>query len=164
MNLMDAIAAEYGQETGLTRRMLERVPEERFGWKPHEKSRTMGELVCHIVGSQVYVKRILEAEQFNVSEAGQPFEAKAVSVLLEGFDERVTQAQTVMKDVSDEAAMQMWKLLDGGQTIVEMPRIAALRGFVLSHMIHHRGQLSVYLRENGVPLPAIYGPSADEQM
>ena len=73
-------------------------------------------------------------------------------------------AQTAMKGVSDEAAMQMWKLLGGGQTIVEMPRIGALRGFVLSHMIHHRGQLSVYLRENDVPLPAIYGPSADEQM
>ena len=69
-----------------------------------------------------------------------------------------------MKGVSDETAMKMWRLLGGGQTIAEMPRIAALRGFVLSHMIHHRGQLSVYLRENNVSLPAIYGPSADEQM
>lgn len=149
------------------RKTLERVPEDKFGWAPHAKSMTMGRLATHISELPEWVASTLASESLDFAPPGgppyQPKTAASRAAMLEQFDKNVAAARAAIAAAGDDQWMVKWTLLAGGRTIFSMPRIAVLRGMVMNHLIHHRGQLSVYLRLNDVPVPALYGPSADEQ-
>jgi len=162
MAMKDALLAEYDHEMGTTRRLLERVPENKLSWKPHEKSMSLAELATHLGSIPNWAARILTEPFFDLAGAPPNLPPKrSRSEILDAFDESSRQARKLI-DRSDAEYTSRWTLTRGGQELFSMPRVAALRSFVLSHVIHHRGQLSVYLRLNDVPVPAIYGPSADE--
>jgi uncharacterized damage-inducible protein DinB len=167
MRISEAILPEFDHETANTRKVLERCPEDKFGWKPHPKSFALGALATHIVNLTGWTVDTIGKDSFDVQPPGAPQykeePAKTRQELLERFDKNVASARAAIAGASDEHLMKPWSLLAGGQTIFTMPRIACLRGFVFNHTIHHRAQLGVYLRLNDVPVPAIYGPSADEQ-
>ena len=160
--LKDALLAEYDHEMGTTRKLLERLPDDKLEWKPHDKSRALGELACHLGNIPNWAASILNESSFDL--AGEPPHQAAKSSradILALFDETTKKTRGLM-DKSDAELMAPWSLKRGGQAMFSMPRIAAFRSFVLGHTIHHRGQLSVYLRLNQIPVPPIYGPTADE--
>jgi len=166
MALSDSLLPEFDHEMANTRKTLERVPEEKFAWKPHEKSTALGRLASHLAEIPGWVPHTLEQDSFDVSPPGgtahQSLQAQTRAELLQMFDKNVAAARALISSTSDERLRKPWTLLSGGKTVFSLPRIAVLRGFVMNHSIHHRAQLGVYLRLNGVPVPAIYGPSADE--
>ena len=147
--------------------MLERVPEDKFGWKPHEKSGSMGWLADHCAFLPGWCKETFTLPSLDLSPDGKPFvpaPAPATSkALLEKFDKGAAAGRAALAAASDEAMMQPWSLLMTGKPIFTLPRIAVYRGTIMNHLIHHRAQLVVYLRLNNVPVPGLYGPSADEQ-
>ena len=163
MSIAASVLPEFDQEMATTRTMLERVPEARAEWTPHTKSWTMGQLASHIGNLPRLGLITMEADELDVSATGNGstprFESTAT--LLRTFDENVRRARLAIESASDSDMMEPWTLRKDGKTIWTLPRAAVLRSFILSHMIHHRGQLSVYLRMNDVPLPPVYGPSAD---
>ena len=162
MAIKDALLAEYDHEVGTTRKLLDRVPDAQLGWKPHDKSMSLGGLATHLSNIPNWTGTLLNESEFDVAGAPPNLQAKASRAeILEAFDASTRQARRSM-DKTDAEYLAPWTLKRGGQIMFTMPRIAAFRSFVLSHMIHHRGQLSVYLRVHNVPIPAIYGPSADE--
>jgi uncharacterized damage-inducible protein DinB len=165
MSLNELIVSEFQQEAKTTRKLLQRVPQDAFGWKPHEKSMTMQRLALHITELYGWPRAIFTSSEldFSKGEYKSP-EVSALSDLLALFDTNVAVSLDLLKTQTDEQMLQAWKLRSGEQIFFEMPRLAVLRSMVLNHSIHHRGQLSVYLRLRNVPLPAIYGPSADEPM
>lgn len=164
MNLIDTFIGEYQHEMGVTRKVLDRAPEAKYGWKPHDKSMTMGKLASHIAEISGWVPGTIQADTYDLGSQYKPFDAKSNAELLSTFDKLVADAVKAMKSgVSNETLMKNWSLMAGSHKIFEMPKAAALRAFVFSHIIHHRGQLSVYLRLTGASVPSIYGPSADEQ-
>jgi len=163
MSLSDALIGELQQEATATRKCLERIPENKFDWKPHEKSFTMIRLATHIAEMVGWAKETIDKPEMDF--AGQdyePFEPKTTAELVEYFDKNLVAATESLKNASDEAMMENWKLRNGEEVYFEMPRVQVLRGMVFNHIINHRGQLSVYLRLNDIPVPALYGPSADE--
>lgn len=166
MPLSQAMLPEFDQEMRNTRRTLERVPEEKFDWKPHEKSMTMGQLASHLANLPGWAVLGLSSDSFDLRPVDAPApktpQAKTNAELLEIFDKNLTDARAAIVAASDEHLMRPWSLLAGGQTVMTLPRVGVLRGFVLNHTIHHRAQLGVYLRLNDIPVPSIYGPSADE--
>jgi uncharacterized damage-inducible protein DinB len=162
-NISAAYIAEMEQEAAITRRCLERVPEEKFDWKPHEKSMALGQLASHIAEMFSWTKSTMESDVLDFATADyKPFQPKSNAELLEFFDKNVADAIETLRNASDEDFMKPWTLKNGERTYFTLPKTAIVRGFVLSHVIHHRGQLSVYLRLNDVAVPQIYGPSADE--
>jgi uncharacterized damage-inducible protein DinB len=167
MAIRDSFLPEFDHEMGTTRKTLERVPETNTDWKPHDKSMTMGRLAGHLVEQPTLVPLALERESVDFRPPGAPPRQPNVMLtrkqLLEDFDKNVAAARAAIAQSSDEDLKKIFTLQAGGKTIFSLPRTAALRGFILNHIIHHRGQLSVYLRLNNVPVPSIYGPSADEQ-
>ncbi len=166
MSLSEMIMPEFEQEMAHTRRTLERVPEEKFEWKPHEKSSSLGGLATHLANIPSWTTHTFEKEELDIAPPGAPpfrmEQAKSTADLLAAFDKNVADARATLAGASDERWFGKWSLLSGGNTIMTMPRVAVMRGFVMSHLIHHRAQLGVYLRLLDVPVPAIYGPSADE--
>ncbi len=165
MAIKDALLPEYDHEMGTTRRLLERTPEAEFAWKPHEKSMSLGQLVGHIANIPHWCHAILEHSSFDVSAAGEdarPKSPESVASLLAEFDKKVAEARAGLAAAADAEMLAPWTFKQGGQEIFTMPRVAALRSFIMNHLIHHRGQFSVYLRLKNVPLPSIYGPTADE--
>lgn len=162
MALNQALLPEFDHEMQTTRRTLERVPEDKLTWKPHEKSMTMGALATHLATINGWAEAILGTESFDVSTAPPNPELKSRSELLAAFDKSVASARKAMEKASDAELMKPWSLISAGKTVFTLPRVAVLRSFIFSHSIHHRGQFSVYLRLNNVPVPSIYGPSADE--
>jgi uncharacterized damage-inducible protein DinB len=166
MAIRDGLLPEYDHEMATTRRTLERVPEGKSDWRPHEKSMTLGRLAGHLAEIPGWCPMTLEQDSFETSPADgpamQPVVMTSRSELLELFDKNVAAGREALSKVSDEALMKPWALLAGGKKMMELPRIAVLRGFILNHSIHHRAQLGVYLRLNNVPVPSVYGPSADE--
>ncbi len=163
--LRDALLPEYDHEMATTRRLLERVPEQYFGWRPHDRSRTLGELTAHLANLPSWASTILKAEFFDLADLGedglgQPQASR--HALVKAFDERVAAAREQIAVAGDPELHARWTLQRGGEEVFSLPRIAALRSFVMNHSIHHRGQLSVYLRLQDVPLPAMYGATADE--
>ncbi len=165
MPLKDGLLAEFDHEMGATRRLLERVPEADFAWKPHDKSFSLGELAGHLASIPHWVDITLEGASFDVS--GGPNAARAAvpassAELLERFDANVRKARARIDEQTDPAFFAPWTLQHDGQELFTMPKNSVLRTFILNHVIHHRGQLTVYLRLRNVPLPAIYGPTADE--
>ena len=166
MTISDALLPEFDQEMALTRTTLERCPEEKFGWKPHVKSFSMGALATHIVNMCGWAVETIDKDSLDVAPPGAPpYKEEPVTSrkeLLERFDKNVAAARAAIAGAADDHLMKPWSLLAGGQPIFTLPRIAVLRLMILSHCIHHRAQLGVYLRLNDIPVPAIYGPSADE--
>jgi len=165
MSISQALLPEFDHEMATTRRVLERVPEGNYDWKPHEKSMTIGRLAGHVAELPGWVPVTLEREKFDMATDGAqftPLNASSRKALLEAFDKNVATARKAIAAASDEELMKNWSLIHQGKPVFTMPRAAVLRSFTMSHIIHHRGQLSVYLRLNNVPVPSIYGPSADE--
>ena len=166
MGMSQALLGEWDHEMANTRRTLERVPEEKLGWKPHEKSWAMGGLATHLANLPSWGALTLKGDELDLAPGGKPLPpmepAKTREEILEVFDKNVAAARAAIAAASDEELMKPWTLLKGGKTLMTLPKIAVLRGFVMNHNIHHRAQLGVYLRLNDVPVPAIYGPSADE--
>lgn len=155
--------AEFEQEAAGTRKMLERVPEDKFDWKPHEKSMPLGRLAGHIAESAAWAKEVVEGDELDFAQSDyEPYTPQKTAELLERFDEFAAIFSQALAGRSDEEMLAQWTMRSGDHVIAKLPRIAAIRGFVLSHTYHHRGQLSVYLRLLDVPVPGVYGPSADD--
>ena len=164
MKVIDWLATQFDQETKTTRRHLERLPNEKFDWRPHEKSYTAGALASHLVDCVNWTTDIFARNELHIDPATyKPFNAASSSELLEAFEKAVADGKRVLEGVDDEAGMQLWSLRFGGKTVFERPRFDVFRDFSLSHLIHHRGQFSVYLRLLNIPVPGSYGPTADEQ-
>jgi uncharacterized damage-inducible protein DinB len=166
MSIGASLIPELDEEMAGTRKTLERIPEDKFGWSPHPKSFTMINLATHIANMVSWGADTLKSDSFDVApEGGEPYKeqpAASVADLLQMFDKNLAAFREGLANASDETMMAKWSLLAGGQPIFTMPRIACIRGMILNHLIHHRAQLTVYLRMNDVPVPALYGPSADE--
>jgi len=159
-----ALLPEFDHEMGTTRRVLDRVPEADFDWKPHDKSMSLGELAAHLANLPTWCGSILDAAAFDILTLGGR-RAKAPEsrrALITDFDAKVAAARSALGGKSDAELLAPWTLKSGTQELFTMPRISVIRSFVMNHSIHHRGQLSVYLRLRNVPLPALYGPTADE--
>jgi uncharacterized damage-inducible protein DinB len=163
MSICESLAAELQQEAKTTRRLLERVPEESFGWKPHEKSMPLGRLAAHVAELPELILPALTQDELDFGSGDfKPFEPRTNAELLEKFDRNISAAAEALQKQPDERMGDSWKLRSGDHVLFEMPRALVVRFVGLNHVIHHRGQLSVYLRLLDVPLPSIYGPSADE--
>ena len=166
MTIGQSMLPEFDQEMQNTRKTLERVPEDKWGWKPHEKSGTVGWLAGHIATLPEWLTTTIKTEQLDYAPVGgqtwTPPKTDNKAELLAVFDKTSAEARRALANVSDADLMKGWTLLAGGQEIFTMPRIACIRGFVMNHLIHHRAQLTVYYRLLGVPVPGLYGPSADE--
>jgi len=164
MNLIDSIVQEYEMEMATTRKVLERVPTEHLNFKPHPKSMSLGGLASHLAEAQSWGVLTAQLDEFVMDPAQyKPFVGKDKDAILAEFDKNVKEAVAAMKPLSNEALMRTWTMKSpDGTVFLQMPKIAVLRAFVISHAIHHRGQLTVYLRMKDVPLPQVYGPTADE--
>ena len=167
MSIAETLLPEFDHEMANTRRLLELVPAADAEWRPHPKSYSLGDLAAHIARLPLWGRFTLEQPELDLGAPANASLARArfttTPELLEQFDRNVREARTALAATSDADMDTVWALKNGGITVFSMPRAAVLRGFVLSHMIHHRGQLSVYLRLRDVPLPALYGPTADTQ-
>ncbi len=163
MGLGQAMLPEFDQEMANTRKTLERVPEDQMGWKPHEKSGTMGWLANHVATIPRLAVFTIEQDSVDVTKMPRPTPVNTRKELLETFDKHAAAARAAIAGVSDERLLKPWSLFMGERNIFTLPRTVVLRSFFMNHIIHHRAQLGVYLRLNNVPVPAIYGPSADEQ-
>ena len=165
MAIAESILPEFDRETAATRSLLERVPPEKADWKPHAKSMSIGQLAMHIANLPRWASITLERTEFDTNPPdGQRITSPSLessAQLLQTYDENVKAARALIAGATDGEYMVPWTLKNGGRTMFSMPRAAVLRSFVMNHTIHHRGQLSVYLRLLDVPLPSIYGPSAD---
>lgn len=166
MSISASLLPEFDQEMANTRKTLERLPEDKFDFRPHPKSFTMINLATHIANMLGWGRDTLVTDSFDVAPVGgEPYKeepAKSVAALLEKFDKNLAAFREGLVNASDESLMASWSLLAGGNVLFTMPRIACLRGMIFNHLIHHRAQLTVYLRMNDVPVPGLYGPSADE--
>ena len=166
MTIGQSLLPEFDQEMQSTRKVLERCPDERWNWKPHEKSGTLGWLAGHVATMVEWLPVTIQTEELDYAPVGgpawQPPKIDNRKELLAVFDKNVAAARTALAGVSDAEMMKNWRLLAGGQEILSMPRIAAIRGMVLNHHIHHRAQLTVYFRLLNIAVPGLYGPSADE--
>jgi uncharacterized damage-inducible protein DinB len=167
MAFKDTLLAEFDMEMDNTRRTLERVPDEKFGWKPHEKSGTLGWMATHIASIPHWAKMTMEQESLNLAPAGGsnfvPPKADNRRELLELFDKNRAEARNALAAGDDSSFAKPWALVMGERELFREPRANVVRRMVFNHIIHHRGQLTMYLRLLNVPVPALYGPSADEQ-
>ena len=165
MALKDALLPEYDHEMGTTRRLLERVPGTDLTWKPHEKSYTLGQLAMHLANIPTWITWTLDHAMLDlaaIGDAARPREPQTTADVLNHFDDSVRKNRKRLDEATDATLVGPWTLKQGQHEIFTMPKIAVLRSFVMNHSIHHRGQLSVYLRLRNVPLPSMYGPTADE--
>lgn len=161
MAMIHGLLQELEQEAQTTKRVLERVPQAHLAWKPHEKSMSLGQLSLHIATVPGMVAQMIAQPSMQRPQFVQPAATQA-SELLPALENSLKQAQAALGHMSDADLMGTWSVLDGDRAIMTLPRVAALRAIMLNHWYHHRGQLSVYLRQLNVPVPSIYGPSADE--
>jgi len=165
MPLSRSLLAEIDHENPSTRKLIDLVPDSRFAWRPHAKSMTIGELAAHLASLPTWFARVLDASELDLAPVlGTKFEVPGTwrrADVLARFDANWKSAREALARATDDHLMQPWTLKKGGTILATLPRTAALRSFVLSHSIHHRGQLTVYLRLLDVPLPGIYGPTAD---
>jgi uncharacterized damage-inducible protein DinB len=166
MAIRDSLLPEFDMEMATTRKTLERVPEDKTDWKPHNTSMAMGRLAGHIAEMAGFAAVALKTESFDFAPPGgapmQPTNMTSRKQILDVFDTNVAEARALLARTSDEDLMKVWTLMNGGKTFFAMPKIQVLRGMIFNHLIHHRGQLTVYLRMNQVPVPSLYGPSGDE--
>ncbi len=166
MAISRAFLPEFDQEMASTRKTLERIPEEQLDWKAHEKSFTLRQIGSHLVNLLNWAVLGLEQDAFDMAPPdGEPVktpQAESVAGMLQDFDANVVLARKAIEEADDSTYHESWALKSGGNTLFSVPKVVVIRSFVLNHIIHHRGQLTVYLRLLDIPLPAIYGPSADE--
>lgn len=166
MAFNQALLPEFDQEMANTRKTLERVPDDKFGWKPHEKSMALGILAAHLANLPGFAALAIEQSEFDLAPPGkEPYRTPpcaSTQEVLDTFDRARDAARDAIAATNDEHLMGSWSLLSGGNTLMTMPRVAVLRSFMMNHIIHHRAQLGVYLRLLDIPVPSIYGPSADE--
>jgi uncharacterized damage-inducible protein DinB len=164
MRISDTLLPEFDREVGVTRKLLERVPDGQFAWQPHPRSMTLGRLAAHLAELPHWVGLTIGQDGFDMSaprpEGYQPPATRDAVLAL--FDANAAAARAALAGRGDGELMGPWSLCQGKQTLFTMPKATVLRTFVFNHMVHHRGQLSVYLRMHDVPLPSMYGPSADE--
>jgi uncharacterized damage-inducible protein DinB len=167
MSIAQSLLPEFDQEMANTRKALERVPEEKWNWKPHEKSGTLGWLAGHVGRLPEWLTMTLNSENFDYAPVNKPTytppKIENVKQLLAAFDKASADARAALSKASDQDMAKGWTLLAGVKEIFTMPRVACIRGMIMNHLIHHRGQLTVYLRLLNIPVPGLYGPSADEQ-
>jgi uncharacterized damage-inducible protein DinB len=163
MSIKESFLAEIGLEAKTTRKLLERIPNDSLAWAPHEKSMTLGRLAMHVAELFGLTKLILTTNELDLATDYKAQTAKSVEQLLEIFDQAVTQAIEGLKNTEDKNLFTAWKMRNGDKVYVDLPKAAAIRSMSINHLIHHRGQLSVYLRLKDIAIPSIYGPSADEQ-
>ena len=162
MKLTELFIAQLDAEAGRTRGALERTPAGKDDWKPHEKSMTLGRLAAHTCEIASYTTATIRFEKLDFTGEEKPFSPATRKELLDAFDKYVVEARKLLSKATDEDLMKTWTLNYKGNQIFSMPRAAVLRMMVMSHLIHHRSQLGVYLRLNNVEIPGMYGPSADE--
>jgi uncharacterized damage-inducible protein DinB len=166
MKMTDLFLAKLEREAAGTRRVLERVPEGRNDWKPHDKSMQLGYLAALVASMLAWIDFMIHRNELDVSSTEsakfKPQVAATNRELLQMLDQSVAKARTALSDTTDEHLMTTWKFVVGGHVVSEQPRHVMIHDAVFSHLAHHRGQLTVYLRLNDAPVPAIYGPSADE--
>jgi uncharacterized damage-inducible protein DinB len=163
MTISEMLLPEFDQEMKSTRRILECVPEDKFAFKPHEKSMTLGRLASHTAELPHWVVEAIDKDVLEMSPGQKPFLAASSAELLSALDKNVTEGRAAIAGASNEHLGKLWKFVMGGHTAFEMPRTAVLRSVVMNHMIHHRAQLTVYLRLIDVAVPGLYGPSADDK-
>jgi uncharacterized damage-inducible protein DinB len=167
MSIAQSFLGEFDNEMANTRKVLERVPEEKVDFTPHDKSPTLGWLAAHVTNLPTWAALGINADSFDLKPAGQePPRAPVFTKrdeLLEKFDRNVSAAREAIAGASDETFMQPWTLMREGQKLFTIPKVGVIRTWMMNHLIHHRAQLTVYLRLNDVPVPSLYGPTADEQ-
>jgi len=165
MKMSNSLIREFEHEAQTTRRHFERLTDDKLDWQPHEKSFTAGGLASHIVECIGWADSIFNQSELDIDpKTYRPFQASSVTDLLKTFDDNVATCKRVMSAVIDEAMTQPWQFKIMGSVKFERARVDVYRDFILNHLIHHRGQFSVYLRLLNVPVPGSYGPSADEQL
>ena len=166
MTYAETLLPEFDQEMANTRKVLERIPEDKLDWRAHPKSNTIGWNANHLADLVNWLAQALTRPSLDVAPVGgEPYPFPKLTSrreILDLFDRNVAAARTAIMALRDEELVQMWTLLRAGQPIFTMPRAAVVRGVVLNHLIHHRAHLCVYLRLNGIPVPGMYGPSGDE--
>jgi uncharacterized damage-inducible protein DinB len=153
---------EFDHEMSNTRKILECLPDDKLSWKPHEKSMALDRLASHVAEFPQWVLMTLRTEKLELTPDFKPYFAKSRAELVERFDKDVTEARQLLASTTDEDIAMTWTLIYDGKTLMEMPRVGVLRGMVMNHIIHHRGQFGVYLRLLDIPIPGMYGASADE--
>jgi len=163
MGMKEALLAEFQNESVSTRKVLERTPEKSFTWKPHEKSMSLGRLSQHLAEIPQWVEASLTKDELDFATMDyKQVDPASTAELLKFFDDNVNAAVEIIKNTPEEEFMKNWTMRNGDKVYMTIPKAAVVRGFVMSHLIHHRGQMTVYLRMLDVPLPGIYGPAADE--
>ncbi len=161
MRLVDSILMEIDQEAQTTKRVLDRIPEDKLAWKPHPKAFSLGQLALHIASVPGSVAAAAVPDSMEAPNFSQP-EAKSRKEVLDTFSKSLESAKDALKKMDDARLMSVWSLTKNGKVLMSVPRIGFIRSILMNHNYHHRGQLSVYLRMLDVPVPSIYGPSADE--
>ncbi len=162
MTIAESMRVEFTHEAAVTRKFFDRLPQDKFDWKPHTKSMSLIGLASHLAEIPKWTQLIVTADEFNIPENYKQTIHGNVPALLQAFDHNVEACREALADVGDDAMTRNWRLLFHGSEVFNLPRLVVVRSMVLSHTIHHRGQLSLYLRLLDVPVPAAYGPSADE--
>jgi uncharacterized damage-inducible protein DinB len=164
MSMAESLVQEFMQEAGTTKKLLERLPDDKLSWKPHDKSMTMGRLATHVADMPSWAVSIAGSDELDMAAGGErPTALSSRKEILDLYQARVDGFGKALAGKTDQELLCPWKLKSGSQVFLELPRAVALRSLIMNHVIHHRGQLSVYLRLNNIPVPSIYGPSADEQ-
>jgi uncharacterized damage-inducible protein DinB len=161
MSTIEALIQELEQEAQTTRRVLERVPGDRLGWKPHDKSMSLAQLALHVASVPGAVAELARHSPSPVPQFSQP-SAATTAELIPTLDRSVAKAEEILRTMGDSWLASTWRMVDGDREIMALPVGALLRSIMLNHWYHHRGQLAVYLRQVGAQVPSIYGPSADE--
>jgi uncharacterized damage-inducible protein DinB len=168
MSISESLLPEFNQEMVNTRNALERIPDGKFDWKPHEKSMVLGSLATHLANLPIWTVYAINQDSFDLEPpGGESFREEPKNSrqeILDDFDKNVAAARDAIAGASDEELLKPWTLLKGGVTLMTLPKFSVLRSFVMNHIIHHRGQFTVYLRLNDIPVRSIYGPSADENL
>ena len=162
MALVDALLPEFDREMTTTRKLLERVPEDRFDWKPHPKSMSLGQLALHVATVPGSVAEFAAPDTVLVPPSFVQPEAATAAELVPALTESIAKARRTLGSYDDARMGAMWRLQNNGHEVMAMPRVAFVRAIMLNHWYHHRGQLLVYLRLLNVPVPSVYGPTADE--
>ena len=162
MSMIAALVQELETEAKTTRRVLERVPQDKLTWKPHPKSMSLGYLAYHIASAPAHVANWAASDSYDFSTGGKQPDPQNVAEILAAHDASLEQTKQILGKLGDEGLKKDWEGKMNGATLMKMPKAALVRAIVLNHWYHHRGQLSVYLRLLDVPVPSIYGPSADE--
>ena len=162
MPIVDALLPEFDHEMTTTRKLLERVPDDKLSWKPHAKSMPLGDLATHLANIVGWGEVTLNQPEIDLGGAGRNEAARSRAELLKMFDQKVAATRAALTSKSDAELMAPWSLKNGNQTFFTMPKTVVWRSFVMNHHIHHRAQLGVYLRMQDVKIPSMYGPSADE--